>query len=564
MKTMKQQIIKYLSCAGMVVMVTAQTSCEKDFAEVNTNPNVVTKPDIKFMLSYSEDKLVTYQGTEWVWESMEQLLRFSQHVTSSFYELTNNVNTRYNNYYLQILPNLFEIRRLIDERTDKDSYRKMRALTYIIQVLHGLKVTDMNGFIPYTQAIQGRYDNNYSPVYDSQEALFNTWLEELNGAITTLSEDAANQQTYGTADIFYKGDWTKWVKLANSLKLRIAARLENQNPQKTTEIFQQVMQHPTGIIELADEQLSYQSIDYLPFGNGGDINYRSIRYATTSIMKFMKASNDPRLPIYFEQNDLRGSFRDTLTKYGVSLPSFINNADPLINFQGAPANILDPIFSYTVNALKAGPNNYFLISPINRKFFSPRWNGATSGEFRDVMVTAGESCLLVAEFIQKGYAGSVNTRGTAEDWYKKGVTISIQTMNEIAKAAGSTTGFSGNGTTEINDYLGKNEVKFNGANNLERIYIQQYLNLYRNPNEAFVFVRRTGYPKTGSAYYARETFNEPIPRRFWTNDPGELNRANWQTALQQQGFTPLTQDPAILNKERIWYDQKAPAFGQGN
>ena len=221
--------------------------------------------------------------------------------------------------------------------------------------------------------------------------------------------------------------------------------------------------------------------------------------------------------------------------------------------------------SYIKNPFQVSlASKYFLISHINRKFFSPRYNGNTSGQFTDVMVTNAESCLLVAEFIEKGYAGGANTNGTAEDWYIKGITSSIKTMNNIAIAAGSTTGFSGDGTTEINAYLANPQVKFNGSNDLERIYIQQYLNFYRNPPEAFVFCRRTGYPKYSSTYYARETFNEVIPRRWWTTDPGEVNRANWSSALQEEGFTPLAQDAPTLSTERVWYDKNAPAFGKGN
>ncbi|MEO8570019.1 MAG: SusD/RagB family nutrient-binding outer membrane lipoprotein, partial [Ginsengibacter sp.] len=412
----------YIIAASIVVSVMGLSSCKKNFEKINNNPSVVSSPDIKFLLTYAEDKMVTYEYTEWIWESMEQLFRFTQHVTSDPYELTNNVNTRFGTYYLQVLPNLFEIRRQIETKANPESYKKMAAVTYVLQAMHGIKVTDMNGSIPYTQAIQGRYDGNFSPEYDTQQELFNTWLQELNDAITVLSDNTlANQISYGNADVFYKSDWNNWVRLANTLKLRIAARLENVDNAKTKQIFQEVMQDATGPIEEDNEQLSYQNMDYFAFGGGGEINYRSTRYATTSIIKFLKASDDPRLPIYFESNDLRGSYKDTLSKYNTSLPSFINPADPLIQYQGGPADFTTnpSVATYIKNAFAVGNTNsgnsisrYFLISPINRNFFSPRWN-STSGEFKDVKVTAAESSLLIAEFIQKGYAGSVNTRGTA-------------------------------------------------------------------------------------------------------------------------------------------------------
>ena len=138
-------------------------------------------------------------------------------------------------------------------------------------------------------------------------------------------------------------------------------------------------------------------------------------------------------------------------------------------------------------------------------------------------------------------------------------------MNKIAVAANSTTAFTGeNGSAVINPYLEGDDIKFNGTNDLERIYIQEYLNFYRSPNEAFVFVRRTGYPKNTSTYYAREEFNQAIPRRWWTNDPGEVNRDNWNAALSAQGFTPNAIDIPTLSTQRIWYDKNAPAFGEGN
>jgi hypothetical protein len=571
---MKKSLHQYTGIF-LIMALLGVTSCTKDFGERNSNPSVVVIPDIKYLLSYSEDKIITYQGGEWVWESMDQLLRFTQHFTASPFAITNNVNARYTNFYSTILPNLFEIRRQIEAKADKEKYQKMKAITYILQVMHGIKVTDMNGAIPYTQAIGGRYENNYSPVYDLQQSLMDTYLEQLDEAISTLSAAAVPlEQDYGPADIYYNNNWNKWIGLANTLKLRIAARLEIADNAKCRQIFQQVMQNPVGAISSDAGQVVYMNPDYAPFGTSGDIDYQARRYGTISIINFLKASKDPRLPIYFDKNDLVGSYKDTLTKYATTLPAFINPADPLLMYQGAPADpgtnppltafITNPFQVGNTNASNNRVTNYFLISSINRKFFSPKMN-ATTGNFTAVEVTYAETCFYIAEFIQKGYAGGVDTKGSAADWYKKGVTSSILTMNVIAKNATSTpANFATDGSAEIAAYLAAPQVAFNGTNDLERIYVQQYLNFYRLANEAFVFCRRTGYPKLGSTYYAREAFTEVIPRRFWLVDPGEVNRANWTKALQEQGFTLNAQDVPTLSKERIWYDKNAPDFGKGN
>ncbi|RYF88197.1 MAG: SusD/RagB family nutrient-binding outer membrane lipoprotein, partial [Chitinophagaceae bacterium] len=510
------RIIKsYIVAIIIGSLLFSASSCKKNFGEINTNPSVVITPDVGFLLTYAQDRMMTYQYNEWIWESMEQLLRFTQHITSDPYELTNNVNSRYPAFYNDVLPNLTEIRRQISLKADSTNYQKVSAVTYILQVLQGLKVTDMNGSIPYSEAAQARSGGKFDPVYDAQPELINNFIAQLDNAITVLSNGSlANQVALGSADVYYKGDYTKWVKLANSIKLRIAARLELKDNAKAQLLFQQVMQDATGPITSTEDQLTYQNIDYLPFGGGGEIDYRSTRYATTSIVNFMKKANDPRLPIY----PADGTTNPTVAAY-------MKNPFPVGNTNSG-------------NSV----SNYFLISTVNKFFFSPKFNTPGGGEYKEVSLTAAETCLLIAEFIQKGFAGSVNTGGTAEDWYKKGVTASIKTMNDIAIEAQSTTGFGGDGTTEIDAYLADADVAFNGANDLERIYVQQYLNLFRNPNEAFVFSRRTGYPKFGSAYYARENSNETIPRRFWTIDPGETNRANWEAAMADQNFTPNAQD----------------------
>ena len=45
---------------------------------------------------------------------------------------------------------------------------------------------------------------------------------------------------------------------------------------------------------------------------------------------------------------------------------------------------------------------------------------------------------------------------------------------------------------------------------------------------------------------------------------GEVNRANWTSAMTEQGFTPNDRSLPKLNSERIWFDKTSPNFGEGN
>ena len=72
----------YILAIAAGSLLLGATACKKNFGEINTNPSVVITPDVGFLLTYSKEKMVTYQYNEWIWESMEQLLRFTQHVTN--------------------------------------------------------------------------------------------------------------------------------------------------------------------------------------------------------------------------------------------------------------------------------------------------------------------------------------------------------------------------------------------------------------------------------------------------------------------------------------------------
>lgn len=532
-------------------------SCTKEFAELNTDPSVVTSVEVKYLLTYSEDQFQNNSTSEWLYDNFEIALRYSQLMTATTAEPI-SFNGRYNSYYNGILPNLFEIRRLNDLNPDKGSYQKFNAITYVLQIAYGLKVTDMNGSIPYTEAVKGRGEAFFKPKYDNQKSLYDLWLTELNTAISALKNSDPAQVSPGSADIYYGGDWTKWVKLANAIKLRIAARYEKQDVAKTKTIFSEVMADGVLMSSEAD-QMEYQFLGTKIQFNATEIDYRTRRFGSEIIVNFMKSTVDPRLEIYHEPNSLVGNYQAKLTAANVTLPSYINPADPYIHIQGGPINRSDNTnaknntgFSFAV-----GAETWSLISPINRKFFSPKVDGAT-GVFKDVMVSYAEVCFLIAEFTKKGYGA-----GNATDWYNKGITSSIISMNDIAILAKSQTGLT-SGNPEIAAYLNNAKIKLDGTNDLERIYIQQWLNYYRSGNEAFVFVRRTGYPKKTSTYLAWQNPGEVLLRRYSIADPGEVNRANWNAAQTEQGFTPNNNTIPVLADQRLWFDKTSPNFGEGN
>ena len=546
----------------IVGLIACFSACTKDFADINTNPQVMVEPKVHYLFSYACE--ATQDGIEaLLYEGMEQYMRWSQLTVSDDYEPGSmNMHSRYNNLYSNLLPHLFEIRRIIETYPDKDAYMKLWAATYVVQVYSALRVTDVFGSMPYTEAIKGRYDDKLDPVYDTQKTLFDKFYEELTEASKILQDGTLPFQSSDPAyDIFYNGDWTKWSRLANSLLLRLATRYEGQEQAKTIAIFKQVMQDPVGPMASESDEFRFYKPTINPFG--GDIDYRSVRYANRNVVGFMKATGDMRLGMYFSPNGLVGDFKDVLDENDVTLPSFIDIDDPLIQYQGGPVRWNDPDAVYIKSPFEAGTSSYALVSPINRNFFAPKRNGAT-GNYTDVYLSYAETCFYIAEFIQKGYGAGFDTKGSAEDWYNKGVRSSVKNMYDISIAAQSFASIpAADFDASLDAFMENSSVKFNAGDGMEQIMIQQYLNFFRSSNEVWAFARRTGYPKLNSTLLKREEMERVTPRRLWTVEPISLNRTNWENACKEQGFTLRDHTESILASERLWWDKNNPAYGQG-
>src|SRR4030095_7469566 len=89
------------------------------------------------------------------------------------------------------------------------------------------KVTDYWGPIPYFQA---GIPANTVP-YDAQDKIYDDFFAKLDSANTILKATAGENHV-GSYDLFYGGDVNKWIKLNNSLRLRLAIRISKVNPDK--------------------------------------------------------------------------------------------------------------------------------------------------------------------------------------------------------------------------------------------------------------------------------------------------------------------------------------------
>ena len=95
------------------------------------------------------------------------------------------------------------------------------GISKILESYIYVSLVDFYGDVPYTEALQG--SNNLNPKVDLGSDIYDAMLINIDEAISLLSQPAPLK--IPSTDFYYNKNWSKWVKLANSLKIKIYTNL---------------------------------------------------------------------------------------------------------------------------------------------------------------------------------------------------------------------------------------------------------------------------------------------------------------------------------------------------
>ncbi|MFV0483889.1 MAG: SusD/RagB family nutrient-binding outer membrane lipoprotein, partial [Bacteroidales bacterium] len=122
------------------------------------------------------------------------------------------------------------------------------AFSTILKVACVHRFADMFGPLPYTKIAEG---GSLEIPYDSEEVLYKSFFQELTDAINTLTDYTKKNpgaSPMADYDLVYDGDYVKWVKFANSLKLRMAMRCSYVDPTLAQTNAEEAVNHEYGVI----------------------------------------------------------------------------------------------------------------------------------------------------------------------------------------------------------------------------------------------------------------------------------------------------------------------------
>lgn len=164
------------------------------------------------------------------------------------------------------------------------------AIALVNKVMGMHRIVDAYGPIPYSKI--GSEQKIQAP-YDSQEQAYDTMFAELDEAIKVLTENL-NSNISPDADRIYGGVVTKWLRLANSLKLRLAIRISHVAPDKAKLHAESALSHQGGVLETNADNAFYTPAATNPFyvvmyqWNDGDSR------VSADITSYMNGYKDPR------------------------------------------------------------------------------------------------------------------------------------------------------------------------------------------------------------------------------------------------------------------------------
>lgn len=204
--------------------------------------------------------------------------------------------------YRDILLDLKEAKRLTENNKALSAKVKsnMKASIDVLEVYAYHVLVDMNGNIPYTQALNGR--ENPNPVYDDAATIYSDLISRLNADALAFDDQ---QPGFDEADVLFNGDIESWFLFANSLQLRLAMRIADVNPSLSKSTAEAAITR--GVFHNPAESAALHYIGVFPHINSLNNNVivlgRSDFVAANTIIDIMNTNNDPRRPLYFSTVD---------------------------------------------------------------------------------------------------------------------------------------------------------------------------------------------------------------------------------------------------------------------
>lgn len=432
---------------------------------------------------------------------------------------------------------------------DKASNKIYILCSDVVKAYAFQRSTDLYDDIPYFQ-VGGAFQEQFYAAFDSQEAIYTDLLEKLANTVKELDGfefATSGQKTKFTSnDILNGGDIDKWIRFANSLRLRMAMRLCHVKPEVAKQIIKEVIVDGRIVMETSQNiefrernKLNvYSELFYRGFDERG-WDLIAPKFYIQDLFNYHDKPGDtvdPRLYVIFQPN------RDG-EYIGFPVTQVKSNTDAYLSQYYTPEQI-DSIYK----------NDDAKIGAWDPSRLVTRYNRATFMNF-DMdfpVIQAPEVLLLLAEAAVRwpGEFGSINPAeylkqaiiSSSEFYYKLNTT---NTYNESTVPDLQHVPASARVKALDYDYLHKYvdfaATRFNSMNQLEKMnhLLHQKLIHYNilNPYEGFNEIRRLIKDNSGNLPITPMVNVYWCERFFYPSEEANNNAENFEAVKHKNNYT---------------------------
>lgn len=443
-------------------------------------------------------------------------------------------------------------------------YKNMFYITRIYYVFLALANTDTYGAMPFREYAQARIPETNNVKYDTQEEVYDAMFRMLEQAVDSINPNDASQYKIDSDDICYFGDVNKWLRFANTLRLRMALRISNVAPERAKQEAENALNNQYGLMQSNADNMQtvpkYAPIEMGGNDSGGDENALamcSVAYGGESVMSwdleqfyrnlstgggkyqiktgrtgYEEKTIDPRCLVCW--------YRAKMTSTSIAAGEESLREDFVGCKRGAQAPDIDMgVLNYSITRTEPKPASKNLNKDYWFNYSRPTvWLGYS------------ESLFLKAEAALRGWTGQDLTMD-AEGYFRAGVQASMDYYEIDSSAAQS----------YIEGLKVLNDGTFASGDNekiLEAIITQKWMAVFPNGNEGWADFRRTDYPALANQLTNVSGGDVPegkmIKRLLYPNSESSNKYFNEHSELQA----------ANTQGTRLWWDVADTNDANGN
>lgn len=529
---MKNKVFSAVLCS--VLAGGALSSCTDSFQSWNTNPNEVTPEEMMYdNLATGSNYATMQRGVYTVGLDNGGTYQITQMLTGDIFagyfadlKGTYNIGNLHLDHYFMVdhwynMPFNLAYTRIMEPYrqlcTYADENSVDRAMATVVRVFGMHRITDKYGPIIYS-----KFGTDVQTGYDSQKDVYNSFFEELDHAIEVLGTyvDQNPGKTYmARYDNVYSGDVARWVKFANTLRLRLAMRVSYVDPALATAQATAAINEVHGLMSsVADDAILHQG-NGLTFTNSlweVTQSWADLGMSATADC-YLNGYNDPRLEKYYVKNT-EGVYRGA--RNGV-----VNPQSALLQTKVSAANFSQNSDQPWMKHAEA----YFLQAEAKLRL------GVGNGD--------------VQSLYEEGVRASLSSAGvnSGVDSYLASTDLPVASWVNPQ----------GERSVDVSSMLSQVTPAFDATasqeKQLEQIITQKWIALYPDGQEAWSEIRRTGYPgwvRIDSYANTSEVVNNDIIRRLrFPSTEYSNNTANVSEAVRLLGGSDIA-------GTHLWWDAK--------